>query len=103
MAYVGGGFGESGIHSVLEPAAWGRPIVIGPADRGSRDVELLRASGRIDLLPRDAAIDVLRGVGRRCWTIRTSTRADGQRNRAALEGERGAAERSARMLLSLLG
>lgn len=29
IAYVGGGFG-SGIHSVLEPAAWGRPVIFGP-------------------------------------------------------------------------
>lgn len=29
VAYVGGGFG-TGIHSVLEPAAWGRPVVFGP-------------------------------------------------------------------------
>jgi 3-deoxy-D-manno-octulosonic-acid transferase len=102
MAYVGGGFGESGIHSVLEPAAWGRPIVIGPADRGSRDVALLRASGRIDLLPRDAAIDALRARWGEMLDHPDRARAEGQRNRAALEGERGAAERSARMLLPLL-
>ncbi|MEI2720521.1 MAG: glycosyltransferase N-terminal domain-containing protein [Gemmatimonadales bacterium] len=29
---------KAGIHSVLEPAGWGRTIVIGPRDRGSRDV-----------------------------------------------------------------
>ena len=26
MAYVGGGFGTAGLHSVLEPAAWGLPV-----------------------------------------------------------------------------
>lgn len=30
IAYVGGGFGTSGIHNILEPATFGIPIVIGP-------------------------------------------------------------------------
>lgn len=30
IAYVGGGFGNPGIHNILEPAAFGIPIVIGP-------------------------------------------------------------------------
>lgn len=30
IAYVGGGFGKPGVHNILEPAAFGVPIVIGP-------------------------------------------------------------------------
>ncbi len=30
LAYVGGGFGNPGVHNVLEPAVFGIPIVIGP-------------------------------------------------------------------------
>ena len=30
IAYVGGGFGNPGVHNVLEPATFGVPIVIGP-------------------------------------------------------------------------
>ena len=30
IAYVGGGFGNPGIHNILEPATYGIPIVIGP-------------------------------------------------------------------------
>jgi 3-deoxy-D-manno-octulosonic-acid transferase len=30
IAYVGGGFGNPGIHNILEPATFGLPIVIGP-------------------------------------------------------------------------
>jgi 3-deoxy-D-manno-octulosonic-acid transferase len=30
MAYVGGGFGNSGVHNILEPATFGVPIIIGP-------------------------------------------------------------------------
>jgi 3-deoxy-D-manno-octulosonic-acid transferase len=29
IAYVGGGFGNPGVHNVLEPATFGVPIVIG--------------------------------------------------------------------------
>lgn len=30
IAYVGGGFGTSGLHNILEPATFGIPIIIGP-------------------------------------------------------------------------
>ena len=30
LAYVGGGFGTSGVHSLAEPAAWGVPVLAGP-------------------------------------------------------------------------
>lgn len=30
IAYVGGGFGTSGLHNILEPAAFGIPVIIGP-------------------------------------------------------------------------
>ena len=30
IAYVGGGFGNPGVHNILEPATFGLPVVIGP-------------------------------------------------------------------------
>src|SRR5438093_8848123 len=45
MAYVGGGFGRAGLHSVLEPAAWGIPVAFGPRWHQSRDAELLIKAG----------------------------------------------------------
>lgn len=30
IAYVGGGFGTSGLHNILEPATFGVPVIIGP-------------------------------------------------------------------------
>ncbi|WP_306353782.1 3-deoxy-D-manno-octulosonic acid transferase [Flavobacterium sp. '19STA2R22 D10 B1'] len=30
IAYIGGGFGNPGVHNILEPAAFGIPIIIGP-------------------------------------------------------------------------
>jgi len=45
VAYVGGGFGRAGLHSVLEPAAFGVPVLFGPRHTGSRDAGLLLAAG----------------------------------------------------------
>jgi 3-deoxy-D-manno-octulosonic-acid transferase len=43
IAYVGGGFGTSGLHSVLEPAACALPVLFGPAWHASREAGLLLA------------------------------------------------------------
>ena len=46
VAYVGGGFGTDGLHSVLEPAAAGAPILIGPSFRSSAAaIDLVEAGG----------------------------------------------------------
>ena len=45
VAYVGGAFHAAGLHSVLEPAAFGIPVVFGPRNGGSRDAQLLIARG----------------------------------------------------------
>ncbi|HSW29412.1 MAG TPA: glycosyltransferase N-terminal domain-containing protein [Longimicrobiales bacterium] len=54
VAYVGGGFHAAGLHSVLEPAAAGVPVLFGPG-RGNA-----RAAG--DLLAAGAARDVRDGT-----------------------------------------
>jgi 3-deoxy-D-manno-octulosonic-acid transferase len=41
VAFVGGGFHAAGLHSVLEPAAYGVPVLFGPRHTGSRDAGLL--------------------------------------------------------------
>ena len=41
VAYVGGGHHRDGLHSVIEPAALGVPVLFGPRWRGSRDARLL--------------------------------------------------------------
>ncbi len=42
IAYVGGGFGD-GIHSLLEAAAWGKPVIFGP-----KHTKFAEAKGLID-------------------------------------------------------
>ena len=44
-AFVGGGFHAAGLHSVLEPAAFGAPVLFGPRYAKSRDAKLLLACG----------------------------------------------------------
>jgi 3-deoxy-D-manno-octulosonic-acid transferase len=44
-AYVGGGFHSAGLHSVLEPAAFGLPVVFGPRHHNTRDAAGLIACG----------------------------------------------------------
>lgn len=41
-AFVGGGFHAAGLHSVLEPAAFGSPVLFGPRFDASRDAVLLQ-------------------------------------------------------------
>jgi 3-deoxy-D-manno-octulosonic-acid transferase len=46
VAYVGGGFHSAGLHSVLEPAAFGAPVLFGPRHEKSRDArKLIEARG----------------------------------------------------------
>ena len=46
IAYVGGGFGNPGIHNVLEPATFGIPIVIGPNySKFAEAIELVNLGG----------------------------------------------------------
>jgi 3-deoxy-D-manno-octulosonic-acid transferase len=45
IAYVGGGFRSAGLHSLLEPAAFGAPVIIGPRHDDNRDAQLLVAAG----------------------------------------------------------
>jgi 3-deoxy-D-manno-octulosonic-acid transferase len=45
VAYVGGGFRNAGLHSLLEPAAFGACVIIGPRHLDNRDAQLLVAAG----------------------------------------------------------
>jgi 3-deoxy-D-manno-octulosonic-acid transferase len=51
VAYVGGGYHGTGLHSVLEPAVFGVPISVGPRWEASRDASLLIDRGAARPLP----------------------------------------------------
>ena len=44
ITFVGGGFHGAGLHSVLEPASFGAPVLFGPEHHKSRDALLLIAA-----------------------------------------------------------
>jgi 3-deoxy-D-manno-octulosonic-acid transferase len=46
VAYVGGGFGDDGVHNVLEAAVYGKPVVYGPViEKYIEAVELTESGG----------------------------------------------------------
>jgi 3-deoxy-D-manno-octulosonic-acid transferase len=46
ICYVGGGFGDDGIHNILEAAVYGRPVIFGPVyDKYFEADELLDYGG----------------------------------------------------------
>jgi 3-deoxy-D-manno-octulosonic-acid transferase len=104
MAYVGGGFGRAGLHSVLEPAAWGVPVAFGPRWRDSRDAALLLEAGAGAALAGagEAAIASLVEVWEGWLTGEERRRAQGARARAVVADGLGAARRSAEMLAGLI-
>lgn len=100
IAFVGGGFHDAGLHSVLEPAAFGVPVLFGPRHTMSRDAGLLirhrgaRSAGDLSALA--AALTE--------WSIdRADRAAAGEHALATVRGGLGAAARSLAVVESLLG
>jgi len=59
-SYVGGGFHDDGLHSVLEPAAAGSPVVFGPRHQNARAAaDLVEAGGAKIAADSDELADVL--------------------------------------------
>ena len=104
MAYVGGGFGPAGLHSVLEPAAWGLPVAFGPRWQESRDAASLLAAGAARALsgPGPGAAEELYGIWSEWIENEAGRSAAGERARALVQQGRGAARRSAEMLAELI-
>ena len=102
IAYVGGGFGRAGLHSVLEPAAWGIPVVHGPRWQSSRDAGILDRAGGAVALPPEGAADHLAKLWSEWLTNETRRREAGDRARQVVEAGRGAAERNAALVEELV-
>jgi 3-deoxy-D-manno-octulosonic-acid transferase len=48
ICYVGGGFGDDGVHNVLEAAVYGKPVITGPViEKYIEVMELAEAGGVI--------------------------------------------------------
>jgi len=99
VAFVGGGFHGAGLHSVIEPAALGVPVLFGPQWRSSRDARLLLEAGGGRTVSGAAAL-AAQWTG---WLGDNAARAAaGAAARAVVDRGVGAAERSAGLVEGLL-
>jgi len=100
-AYVGGGFGSAGLHSVLEPAALGVPVIVGPRWRSSREAGLIIAAGGAEALdPAEPARQLAERWG--AWLDAGASETSGARALAAVTRELGGADRNAALVEELL-
>jgi 3-deoxy-D-manno-octulosonic-acid transferase len=99
VAFVGGGFHDAGLHSVLEPAAFGTPVLFGPRHHGSRDAALLAQRG--GGAPATDEADLTKRL--RVWLTDAAARREaGDYARALVRSGIGAAERSYALVDRLL-
>ena len=105
MAYVGGGFGRAGLHSVLEPAAWGLPVVFGPRWQNSRDAGLLLQAGAARALEYerlDPASTALREQWRGWISDEAARKTQGEKALEVVNSGVGASEKTADLLARLI-
>lgn len=99
FAFVGGGFHDQGLHSVLEPAAFGAPVLFGPRHHGSRDALLLVRDGGGHAVGDAASLEQAITLWMEDPTARIAA---GAKARALVANGLGAAERSLHVVESLL-
>lgn len=99
-AFVGGGFHSAGLHSVIEPAAFGVPVAFGPRHQMSREAGLLlKAGGAAAVRTSRALAEVLTQ-----WLAdRNKREREGQRARDVVRIELGATARSVALVEDLIG
>jgi 3-deoxy-D-manno-octulosonic-acid transferase len=99
MAFVGGGFHRAGLHSAIEPAAFGVPVVFGPHHDMSREAELLLAAGGAQTIRDAESLATLLRV----WLADEARRKfEGAAARMVVERELGATARSVQLIEQVL-
>ena len=99
VAWVGGGFHGAGLHSVLEPAAAGLPVLFGPRHRGSRAAADLLERGGARAVADEAG--ALMALGE--WLGDAAARASaGAAAERYIRSHLGAADRTAALLGDLI-
>ena len=100
IAFVGGAFHAAGLHSVLEPAAFGVPVLFGPHYHGARDARLLIDA---DAAHATDGVDSLHRALERWFDASSECEAAGRAARTVVHQGLGAAERSYALVAGLLG
>lgn len=100
VAFVGGGFHAAGLHSVIEPAAFGAPVVFGPGHKMSREAGLLLEAHGAKTAGTSAELAIALGL----WLgdpVRRETA--GAKAKSVVENGLGATARSVSLVESLIG
>jgi 3-deoxy-D-manno-octulosonic-acid transferase len=99
VAYVGGGFGDAGLHSVIEPAALGVPVVFGPRHGNAREATRLVAAGGGHIV--HTVVEVRDTLSRWLRDDAARKRA-GLAARAFVDAHRGGAAKNAQLIVRAL-
>jgi 3-deoxy-D-manno-octulosonic-acid transferase len=98
-AYVGGGFGRAGLHSVVEPAALGVPVLFGPSHGNAREAGELAAAGGGFIIASQAELEERL---RLLVDNRALAASSGEKAREYVRSETGSAVRNATLILDAL-
>ena len=95
ICYVGGGFGDDGVHNVLEAAVYGRPVITGPViDKYFEVMELAEAGGVVII---DNALEA-ESVFNRLFENKEEYAFHSEAARAYVHARRGATEKIVRYI-----
>ena len=102
-AFVGGGFHKAGLHSAIEPAAFGAPVLFGPGHHMSREAGLLLAAGAARSVDTaNALMNALSGWLGNDEQAQAARVQAGDAARAVVQQELGATERSVALVREVL-
>lgn len=103
VAYVGGGFHKAGLHSAIEPAAFGAPVLFGPGHRMSREAGLLLEAEAARAVYAVAGLrDALRGWLDTDADAQVARARAGEAARRVVQQELGATARSVALVREVL-
>ena len=95
ITYIGGGFGDDGVHNVLEAAVYGKPVVFGPViEKYIEAVELTESGGGLII---DSALEAEK-VFNRLLQDPQERRETGEASRNYVHSKKGATERIIRYI-----
>ncbi len=89
ITYVGGGFGDDGLHNILEPAVFGKPVIFGPEfEKNFEAEELIECGGGISI---ENALE-LEKVFNELWEDEIDLKRRGEASRDYVYSNAGASE-----------
>ena len=95
ICYVGGGFGDDGVHNVLEAAVYGRPVITGPVIEKYIEVMELAEAGGVIII--DNALEV-ESVFNRLFENQEEYAFHSAAARSYVQARRGATEKIVRYI-----